>query len=126
MDIRELSMNDLVYEFKPNDTAVRNIRQITKKKIGYVFSPTHPYMLYVYIQNIHPIPLSDDLLMKNGWSAVDSQCYSGDGLPIIKKNENESFLIEVGGCMASIKFVHHLQHILRLCGLADQTNGFKL
>lgn len=69
-------------------------------------------------EELEPIPLTIEILEKNGIEATDTGCYIGDNLEIsVEDNEvwwsincNEYHIIQ-------LKYVHELQHAIRLCGL---------
>ena len=80
-----------------------------------------------------PIPLTPEILEKNGFIKVNSQRYDY-GYPdtdcYVKVNPKKN-MIHVNGRNAnsnlySHSFVHELQRVLRLCGLDELANNFKL
>ena len=80
-----------------------------------------------------PIPLTPEILEKNGFIKVNSQRYDY-GYPdtdcYVKVNPKKN-MIHVNGRNAnsnlySHSFVHELQRALRLCGLDELANNFKL
>ena len=95
----------------------------------------------------YPIPLTNDILRKNGWRAesfMDSPWNSFVLIYYFVKDEGDIHLeykcntltiwlnYEEGndGTYADIFlpciFVHQLQHVLRLAGMADMANNFKI
>lgn len=108
-------MPEELYEIQPNDTAC--------DIIGY--------------DMIRPIPLTPEILEKNGWDGInayrqyghasgvfndDYQCEIGlyeDGRCFLVINDGEYSIYEING-------VHELQHALRLCGLNDFADNFKV
>ena len=82
---------------------------------------------------LKPIPLTPEILEKNGFIKVNSQRYDY-GYPdtdcYVKVNPKKN-MIHVNGRNAnsnlySHSFVHELQRVLRLCGLDELANNFKL
>ena len=80
-----------------------------------------------------PIPLTPEILEKNGFIKVNSQRYDY-GYPdtdcYVKVNPKKN-MIHVNGRNAnsnlySHSFVHQIQQALRLCGFNDLANNFKL
>ena len=80
-----------------------------------------------------PIPLTPEILEKNGFIKVNSQRYDY-GYPdtdcYVKVNPKKN-MIHVNGRNAnsnlySHSFVHELQRALRLCGLDELANNFKI
>ena len=75
-----------------------------------------------------PIPLTYELLKKNGWKDAEFWCeYQADGATI------QSCLPDMGGRIKGIvvknfqcEYVHQYQHLLRLCGLDELADNFKL
>ena len=80
-----------------------------------------------------PIPITPKILEKNGFIKVNSQRYDY-GYPdtdcYVKVNPKKN-MIHVNGRNAnsnlySHSFVHELQHALRLCGLNELADNFKV
>ena len=85
------------------------------------------------ISQISPIPLTPEILEKNGFIKVNSQRYDY-GYPdtdcYVKVNPKKN-MIHVNGRNAnsnlySHSFVHELQRALRLCGLNEIADNFKV
>lgn len=83
---------------------------------------------YINIEEVKPIPLTPEILEKNGWKNDGYDCYK---LPtkraylyITKDTKvNDEFLVCVGLDMhnlASVSFVHELQHLLFGLGLSSE------
>ena len=73
-----------------------------------------------------PIPLTPEILEKNGWkhsnrlmiTRIDGiDFYWSEGLHVLYKNRYN---------MCDCKYVHELQHALRLCGLDELADNFKI
>ena len=147
---------------KPEDLMindwVQNTCHIAGKVIGFRYYPDTASndIVIAYHDNstswsspnqIEPIPLTDDILDKNGWvkEPVEIPKPFGDGGLQVKGyrwlyagRELYPFsLLEMrsGGLviyyvMNKIQYtdmcVHELQHALRLCGLTDLANNFKV
>ena len=98
------------------------------------------YVLHTWIANdysrdiqVKPIPLTPEILEKNGFIKVNSQRYDY-GYPdtncYVKVNPKKN-MIHVNGRNAnsnlySHSFVHELQRALRLCGLDELADNFKV
>ena len=87
----------------------------------------------VPLVNCSPIPLTPEILEKNGFIKVNSQRYDY-GYPdtdcYVKVNPKKN-MIHVNGRNAnsnlySHSFVHELQRALRLCGLDELADNFKI
>lgn len=94
---------------------------------------------YIFVK---PIPLTEEILEKNGFDIVQD----GDSLTIWKQKDdeygNEVYDITIyaskgvmrldtsiryhGAIRKNICYVHELQHALRLCGLNELADNFKL
>ena len=73
-----------------------------------------------------PIPLTTEILENNGWkhsnnlmivSIDDSDFYWSEEFGVLYKNQYN---------MCNCKYVHQLQHALRLCGLDELADNFKI
>lgn len=82
---------------------------------------------------VKPIPLTKEILEKNGFTKVNSQRYDY-GYPdtdcYVKVNPKKN-MIHVNGRNANCNlydhsFIHELQHALRLCGLNELADNFKV
>ena len=89
-----------------------------------------------------PIKITTDILIKNNWK--EQKCTVFPSLHFYEKNEGEKHLIWNYGILSlrinsgkidyrmypnieiSSKYVHELQHILRLIGLNEMANNFKV
>lgn len=118
MNANELMIGDWVQGFIP-DTYSRVVSIPFAYRLGITISGGH------YIEtapdDLQPIPLTPEILEKNGFS--DDYCnedlcyaesYGGDIIGIHINGKN--------GCMDEMyfKFVHELQHALRLCGIKKE------
>ena len=98
------------------------------------------YVLHTWAANdysrdlqVKPIPLTTEILEKNGFIKVNSQRYdygNPDTDCYIKVNPKKN-MIHVNGKNAnsnlySHSFVHELQRALRCCGLWNLANNFKI
>lgn len=77
---------------------------------------------------VKPIPLSYEILKKNGWKDAEFCCEYQDGntsiqahLPDMRGRIN-GVEIEYFQC----EYVHQYQHLLRLCGLDELADNFKV
>ena len=80
----------------------------------------------VPIDEIESIPLTEEILEANGW-ACDDINYSWylDKFPDLYKHEN-GFLNYYDGIEVRFNYVHELQRALRVCGLWDKADNFKI
>lgn len=83
---------------------------------------------------VEPIPLTAEILEKNGFENETSDFWK---LRVDDKPYHYSFRLNKGGVFGgdgynmncniytiTIKFIHELQHALRLCGLTDLADNF--
>lgn len=74
---------------------------------------------YINLSDIQPIPLTSKILEKNGFQQISTNKYISSEVTIAVFAEE--FLITVKSenamGMFTLKYVHELQHVLRLCGI---------
>ena len=77
-----------------------------------------------YNDGIEPIPLTSEILEKNG-GVKDSEYYNNGyivgnsiGLLIVEDGFEYGYI--------TIRYVHEFQHLLRLCGLDELADNFKV
>lgn len=85
-----------------------------------------------YIRDVdyyQPIPLTPEILEKNGFEL----CYDPKGLYSYKRMfqlwfdmARNEITLSIGLYAIVLDYVHELQHALRLCGLIDLANNFKV
>lgn len=121
MKAREIQIGDWVEE-----------RHDCKRRFAQVDGETLLFMMQ-FNSPIEPIPITVEMLEKNGFVKVNSQRYDY-GCPdtdcYVKVNPKKN-MIHVNGRNANCNlyfhsFVHELQHALRLCGLAELADNFKI
>jgi hypothetical protein len=77
-------------------------------------------------KEINPIPLTSEILEKNGFERLGTNyfllCYPfGLTNPSTHDNYKDNYYLRVSDKSVNIKFVHELQHALRLCGIDKET-----
>lgn len=87
---------------------------------------------YVDIESVDPIPLTDGVLKANGFrkSIEEGTYYFPEGYKAHERgyaieNEDGLWYITEHNLMPFV-YVHELQHALRLCGLNDLADNFKI
>lgn len=81
---------------------------------------------------ISPIPLTPEILGKNGWVTDGHTWWRNDeGFSIsgeyYRRKSGEPLYISITGeATCDLNHVHTLQHALRLCGLHDLADNFKV
>ena len=93
--------------------------------------------------NPHPIEITTDILKKNGWEAHSYEIPGMWKVTVYVKDANGKHLIDSHGILSiwldydkydgayadivvPVKYVHQLQQVLRLAGLTDMANNFKV
>ena len=115
---------------KPTDLMIKDwvmVKVLSQIPDTYVL---HTWTANDYSRNLQvkPIPLTTEILEKNGWEYT-TYCheYRDDKntiqcrLPYMVGRING---IEIG--RFKCKYVHQYQHLLRLCGLNELANNFKV
>lgn len=99
--------------------------------------------LTVMEQGISPIPLTEERLKANGWKNIRSIIYGCEFEEVIKGEihhfdvpfrvgispaycHEKMFTTINDDLLLNIEYVHELQHALRLCGLNDLADNFKV
>lgn len=112
MKIQDLMINDLV-EWMGN-----------KCKVDLPLLMTE-YQDNVDSEFVKPIPLTEEILEKNGFKQGEFiNDYILDDATFYLVEFNHSYLYEESDI--EINYVHELQHLLRLCGLNELANNFKI
>lgn len=135
MKATELMVGDVV---RCNTLPYIQVASITKKKIGYHVKPNEPRMHYIRLCEVNPIPLTPEILEKNGFKNgklnVSPQYYLEDsgvfigvtlkdipdkhkGIDIAKSRL--FFQLDVSHIEEAL-YVHQLQHALRLCRIEKE------
>lgn len=120
--ISELSIGDWV-EWKVYDkTYVIRITQITDT----IMRGVHDGIEYgVLLKQISPIPLTPEILEKNGFSHNGRKWYTPELFTLERWGDDWSIVIACS-CgeyvceVCTIKYVHQLQHALRLAGVVKE------
>lgn len=77
--------------------------------------------------NVKPIPLTSEILEKNGFRDYFGYGYANNkGCYCEGFYMNNDFTIRVSNVSRKLNYVHELQHVLRLCVLNDLADNFKI
>lgn len=79
-------------------------------------------------EHIRPIPLTEEILVKNGFDKkyfdydFSYDLYEDDNVSFVRLYDHGEgvFFTETSGGDILIKYVHQLQHLLRLCGIEKE------
>lgn len=125
MDSKSLMLGDYVKYTTPPYIQVASI---TKKKIGYHIRPNEPRMHYVRLCEVNPIPLTEEILRKNGWEYNDEEAkffpstWVGGGMMLQGADDCGYNIVvtsdyddeDTNNTPFILLYVHELQHALRL------------
>ena len=113
MKPEELQLGDIVTT-TPSGMPIKVVA-IHRKKVAY-HACTDRFS-GVRIGLLQPIPLTPEILEENGFERVNGEYqdvfYVYDGIELLIDDVYTLF----GQCKMPIKYVHELQHALRLCGI---------
>lgn len=124
MKATELQINDWVYSSFFGETKVTSLKEY--EEYGWVI--TSGCDNWKSDASLSPIPLTAEILEKNGWKEAQFWHEYQDG-----KNTIQSCLPDMRGIINGVEiqhfkceYVHQYQHLLRLCGLDDLADNFKI
>ena len=131
MKVEELMVGDFVYHKVKNiDGSFRtDIEQLNEGILRELLSGTS---IYFSIKDYSPVPLTAEILEKNGWVFMEGQDYSTFPVPSKWTRQFVPFALKVDGETYSIantftiKYVHELQRALRCAGLWELANSFRV
>ena len=125
----DLMIGDWLYYKGQFNAFPFKVESITKEKVGYHAEPNDHRLYYIRLSECKPIPLTPEILEKNGW-IKDGYFYKAEDGSYIQLGElfeHASFRAEKHGIPREIqtsphllKYIHQLQHALRLCGITGE------
>lgn len=134
MKVTDLAIADYVY-FNCFDGSKIIVKITAINNNGLVYGVSEYGSHWCNIDKIEPIPLTLEILERNGFELRDDFLYHR----IDDKPHHYDFKLENGGVFTSegytlqcciyhltIRYVHELQHALRLCGLNELADNFKV
>lgn len=87
-------------------------------------------------EDINPIPLTEEILLKNGFritgSFIELVEYAwndvNDEICIFYNRESNDpyFYVEIANVEVKIRYLHELQHLLRMCGFNKLADNLKI
>lgn len=122
MDIRQLMIGDWVYNkhhgknirLTPYDFFTHTHNDIGEQALAPSAQPT-------FGRDLEPIPLTDEILEKNGFVCKGAWCLEGEDMGLKQIGDSwallpyyydyDSFRFTI------ISYIHELQHALKLCGI---------
>lgn len=82
-----------------------------------------------FFDEIEPIPLTEEILVKNGfWRGCYVKYFQHKFLNNLGIDIGENVHLDhfIDDLILEVRYVHELQHALRLCGLNDLADNFKI
>lgn len=123
LKISDLSVGDWVYvKWKGDDKWQGQIRETscTGRLEARLLDDT-PFNVRCTIEFVEPIPITPEILEANGirrtYEDDEYAIFRGDGLWAVKYSKGDWELSTPPVCRVDIKFIHQLQHALRLAGV---------
>lgn len=125
MKANKLMIGDWVQDDLGNPIQVR---ELLEYGINGEWDGAELYGVEAYYEDIKPIPLTYEILKKNGWEDAEFCCEYQDGNTFIQahlpdmRGRINGVEIEYFQC----EYVYQYQHLLRLCGLGELADNFKV
>ena len=114
------------------------VREILEGGINGEWDGGECYGVEAYIDDIKPIPLTPEILEKNGFDFVKSSLrhsiWNGYwlyedlelGTCCLDRDNNWPCFFNLDDMNIKCEYVHQLQHALRLCGFDELADNFKI
>jgi len=129
MRYTELQIGNIVLA----DGEVARISSVTKKKIGHPYSSNSGRQRYVPLREVHPIPITEEWLFKNGatvtsdeWCAIYTLPLEGFTIEFRKGVSNtlgRDYFVHIdnadcqGVANADVQYIHQFQNLLNLMNI---------
>lgn len=118
MDCKDLTICDYV----KHDGIIKIVDAVYLYSVS-VHDPSEPWGVakseLVSVDDIEPIKLTEDILVKNGWRkepiTIDGDYANWHGEIPISQAEDEYNYADI-----ELRYAHQLQHMLRLCGIEKE------
>ena len=125
MKAADLMIGDWVGRVFDDKRIIEDYRQVDWIRTGEIGMR---YCKVWSIGCIEPIPLTPEILEKNGWKETEYWHEYKNGNTIIQCSLHKIWGIinEIEIEHFKCEYVHQLQHLLRLCGLDELANNFKI
>ena len=125
MKAADLMIGDWVGKVFDDKRIIEDYRQVDWIRTGEIGMR---YCKVWSIGCIEPIPLTPEILEKNGWKETEYWHEYKDGNTIIQCSLHKIWGIinEIEIEHFKCEYVHQLQHLLRLCGLDELADNFKV
>lgn len=135
MEANELMLGDWVYLSKTHKYSIQVVLLDEDEcHLNFIGNEVEPFEGNFGENGVQPIPLTREMLLENGFTKfVDgyqnlSYNYMVDNNLVLHISdwEDEGLKAVIGGKFRKLKYVHELQHILRLIGLSEMADNFKI
>ena len=118
MKATDLMIGDWVQGFVP-DTYSRVVAIPYAYRLGIITSGGH------YIEtapdDFQPIPLTPEILEKNGWERSAYHLWAHDDAFCLENDIEKGYWVHLfDSPIIYLRYVHELQHALRLCGIEKE------
>ena len=113
MEAKELMINDWVMDESPQQIKELGTEFCTNKNDDLLFT-----------DRLKPIPLTKEILKANGIKYIAGLLWWQRAYPFRNTDKYEVHINEVTA--VTVEYVHELQHALRLCGLRELADNFKI
>lgn len=124
---------DLVFHYIPKTTIKKYVKVYVCSTNNVLSLEDMDGNLYDYIGVLYPIPLTPEILEKNGWDFIGYKMdFSGSMFNIYSKHDilpdlyyyyaTKNFLVSICGkiVLSNMKYIHELQHLLFGLGLNSE------
>ena len=124
IEVFELQIGDWV-SYLGDPVNVISLSFNDDEPIGTILPLTNSNLTNIFTfreKDVYPIILDESMLMQNNFNPEIVAWWRPEGEDFFKiaiMNENTSL-------SAKVKYVHELQHALRLCGLSELANNLKI
>lgn len=96
---------------------------IKQGKINFKGDPSY---LWLSVDDVEPIPLTAEILEKNGFEFDDESSSWAVCERYLLHGHKAMWSVVFGDELVPVNYVHELQHALRLCGLDYIADNFKI
>lgn len=124
IDTNTLMTGDLVTGHIPGIPPMRITQILDSFRVAGDINGTY---IELSIDNIMPIPVTNEILANNGWKLRNGFMIYDSGEPKCRFGwRNGSFILGYAAYPIPVHDVHHLQNIMRNAGLRDYANNFQI
>ena len=127
MKANEIQIGDWLYYKGQFNTFPFKVESITKKKVGYHAEPGDNRIYYLRLNEVQAIPLTPKILEWNGfvhYDLTDFWMWKKESFePVhLDKYDKDGWRLRINcdNIPCECKYVHQLQHALRLCGIEKE------